>query len=141
MKERINLSVLTLTLDNSSMQKSTTIKLQQRECKPELLSATNKLHPVLQRVFSAREIKSFDEIDYSLKAMSPPHLITNLEQAAQILVSHLKNQSHILIFGDYDADGATSTALCVRALILLGHNNIDFLLTNTKNNFNQQSGQ
>jgi len=109
-------------------EKKLTIKLQQRECKPELLSATCNLHPVLQRVFSARDIQSFDEIDYSLKAMSSPHLITNLEQAAQILVSHLKNKSHILIFGDYDADGATSTALCVRALILLGHDNIDFLL-------------
>ncbi|MCP4075871.1 MAG: single-stranded-DNA-specific exonuclease RecJ [Gammaproteobacteria bacterium] len=110
------------------MPEKTTIKLQQRECKPELLSATCNLHPVLQRVFSARDIRSFDEIDYSLKALSPPHLITNLEQAAQVLVGHLMKESNILIFGDYDADGATSTALCVRALILLGNKHIDFLL-------------
>ncbi|MCK5665982.1 MAG: hypothetical protein KAI17_20980, partial [Thiotrichaceae bacterium] len=82
---------MTPTLDNSSMQEKTTIKLQQRECKPELLSSTCNLHSVLQRVFSARDIQSFDEIDYSLKGLSPPHLITNLEQAAQLLVHHLKH--------------------------------------------------
>ena len=34
----------------------------------------------------------------------------------------------ILVFGDYDADGATSTALCIRALKMLGHQRIDYLL-------------
>ncbi|MBT3204387.1 MAG: single-stranded-DNA-specific exonuclease RecJ [Gammaproteobacteria bacterium] len=111
------------------MQKiNSSIKLQQRPCNPQLLTADCSLHPVLQRVFSARDIQSFAEVEYALKALTPPHLITHLQQAAEILMGHLQQQSNILVFGDYDADGATSTALCVRALILMGHENINFLL-------------
>ncbi len=102
--------------------------LQQRPCNPELLAAETDLHPVLQRVFSARDIASFDELDYSLQGMLDPARITNLQQAAELLADHVEAQSRILIFGDYDADGATSTALCLRALSILGHQNVDFLL-------------
>ncbi len=103
-------------------------QLQQRRCKPELLAAKTGLHPVLQRVFSARDIASFDELDYRLQCMLDPARITNLRAAAKLLANHVLAQSRILIFGDYDADGATSTALCVRALSMLGHRYVDFLL-------------
>jgi single-stranded-DNA-specific exonuclease len=105
-----------------------TVQLQQRPCNPELLAAKTDLHPVLQRVFSAREIESFDELDYNLKSMLDPARITHLQQAAELLCGHIEKQSSILIFGDYDADGATSTALCLRALTMFGHHSVDFLL-------------
>ena len=104
------------------------IKLQQRVCNEHLLNENTQLHPILQRIFSAREIQSFEQVEYSLKSLIPPDQITNLQQAADCLVTHLQQKSNILIFGDYDADGATSTALCVRALGLLGHSNINFVL-------------
>lgn len=104
------------------------IPLQQRQCNAELLNQQTQLHPVLQRVFSAREIESFDEVEYSLRALLAPHNITNLNKAAECVVKHIRHDSSILIFGDYDADGATSTALCVRALTSMGHSRINFLL-------------
>ncbi len=104
------------------------IRLKQRDCRTALLNQQTTLHPILQRVFSARDIQSFDEVEYSLKSLIPPQLITNLQQAAECIVRHLQNESRVLVFGDYDADGATSTALCVRALTSMGHKNCDFLL-------------
>ncbi len=106
----------------------TRIELQQRPCNPDLLATKTDLHPVLQRVFSARDIESFDEIEYSLQAMLDPARITHLQQAAELLAGHVDRQSRILIFGDYDADGATSTALCLRALAMFGHPQTEFLL-------------
>lgn len=83
---------------------------------------------MLQRIFSAREISSFEETRYSVKNLLSPDGISHLAAAAQLLAQHVEQQSSILILGDYDADGATSTALCIRALKMLGHCNASFLL-------------
>ncbi len=92
------------------------------------MSTDCDLHPLLKRIFSAREISSFQETQYALADVTTPDGITNLSEAAALLTHHIQQQSSILIVGDYDADGATSTALCVRALKLLGHMNVSFLL-------------
>ncbi len=92
------------------------------------MSTDCDLHPLLKRIFSAREISSFQETQYALADLTTPDGITNLSEAAALLTHHIQQQSSILIVGDYDADGATSTALCVRALKLLGHLNVSFLL-------------
>ncbi len=105
-----------------------TLQLKQRNCQAELLNRQTRLHPVLQRVLSARDIQSFDEINYALKFLIAPQKITNLQQAAETIVGHLQKESSLLIFGDYDADGATSTALCIKALSLMGFKKVSFLL-------------
>ena len=92
------------------------------------MSEVTGLHPVLQRVLSARGIRSFAETRYSLNELIRPNRISNLELAAERVARHIQNGSDILIFGDYDADGATSAALCVRALNMLGHHKVSFLL-------------
>ncbi len=104
------------------------IVFRQREADAQLLAEESSLHPLLQRIFSARGISSFSETSYSLSHLLSPEGITNLNQAAQLLAKHIHQQSSILILGDYDADGATSTALCVRALNMLGHTNVSFIL-------------
>lgn len=108
--------------------KKPSIQLKQRYCDPQLLSQQSALHPIVQRVFSARKIRSFDEIHYSLSSLISPQQITHLAEAAELLATHVYKQSTVLIFGDYDADGATSTALCVKALNLLGHHKVSFYL-------------
>ena len=55
-------------------------------------------------------------------------VIRNLPEAAQLVARCITQQQQILIFGDYDADGATSTALCVKALKLMGHEQVDYLM-------------
>lgn len=104
------------------------IVLKQRVANAQLLATESDLHPLLQRIFSARGLSSYAEASYSLDRLLAPENITHLAQAAELLAQHIHQQSSILILGDYDADGATSTALCVRALTMLGHNNVSFVL-------------
>lgn len=86
------------------------------------------MHPILQRVYSARDIESFADTEYALQALIRPEQISHVQFAAEQVARHIRQGSSILIFGDYDADGATSTALCIRALHLFEHQRVDFLL-------------
>ncbi len=104
------------------------IVFKQRTADAKFLATETDLHPLLQRIFSARGLSNYAETRYSLGNLIAPDEITNLTAAANLLAQHIQQQSSILILGDYDADGATSTALCVRALNMLGHDNVNFLL-------------
>jgi len=86
------------------------------------------LDPVFWRVLAARGVKSAAETRYPLGNMLDLDKIRHLQFAADLLAEHVIDNNGILIFGDYDADGATSTALCVRALRLLGHENVSYLM-------------
>jgi len=92
------------------------------------LPRTQDLDPLFWRLLAARGVKSEVETRYSLKNMLDIDEIRHLQLAADLLAEHIIDNQRVLIFGDYDADGATSTALCVRALALLGHNNTDYLM-------------
>ena len=84
--------------------------------------------PPIWKILAGRGVSSFDETDYKLSRMLPIESIKNLPKAAKLLASTIQKNQQILIFGDYDADGATSTALCVRALTLMGHRNVSYLM-------------
>ncbi len=75
------------------------------------------VHPVLARVLAGRGQRQAP--DYSLKGLLPPTL-GGLERAADILAEAIRGGQRILVVGDFDADGATGTALAVRALRSLG---------------------
>jgi len=92
------------------------------------LPRTQDLDPVFWRILAARGVKNEAEIQYSLKNMLDIDKIRHLHLAAELLAKHIIDNNRVLIFGDYDADGATSTALCVRVLALLGHKNTDYLM-------------
>jgi single-stranded-DNA-specific exonuclease len=86
------------------------------------------MDPVFRRILASRGVRSYSETSYPLKNMLAIDEIKYLDKAAAVLVKHIQQNGRILIFGDYDADGATSTALCVRALSLLGHSNPSYLM-------------
>ena len=85
------------------------------------------LHPLLARLYAARGIKDKSELDYELKSLIPPTALTNATAAAQLLADAIEAEAKMLIIGDYDCDGATATAVGMRALKALGAN-VDFLL-------------
>ncbi len=91
---------------------------------------SSALHPVLQKIFSHRHVDSLEEIDYSLNKLTGFNQLKGIEPAIALIVNAIKNQQKILIVGDFDADGATSTAVCVRALRMLGHQSVSFLVPN-----------
>ncbi len=88
------------------------------------------LHPVLARVFRRRGVRSLRELDYSLRNLAPVEALKGIERAVSVLEESLQKGHSVLIVGDFDADGATSTALAVRALRGMGAARVEYLVPN-----------
>ena len=86
------------------------------------------LHPVLRRVYGARPITGPDELALRLDQLLPISTLDGAEIAADLLASAHRTRRRVLIVGDFDADGATSTALMMRQLTALGFEQPDFLV-------------
>ncbi|PJD95479.1 MAG: single-stranded-DNA-specific exonuclease RecJ [Legionella sp.] len=85
---------------------------------------------VLKRIFIARGVKDEKELDKQLQTLLPFHTLKGIELACERLEQALHLQQRILIIGDFDADGATSTALAVTALRAMGAQNVEYLVPN-----------
>jgi single-stranded-DNA-specific exonuclease len=86
------------------------------------------LHPVLWRAYAARGIRSVDDLGLGLERLTPIGTLEGVDAAVELLVA--RRQQPILVIGDFDADGATSTAIIVRALRAWGFPHVDFLVPN-----------
>lgn len=86
--------------------------------------------PLLNRIYQARNVQSSEELEYGLTNLLPYHGLTDIDQALDCLEEALHTQQRILIVGDFDADGATSTALAVRALKAFGFQQVSYLVPN-----------
>ncbi|MGX2973782.1 single-stranded-DNA-specific exonuclease RecJ [Ursidibacter arcticus] len=94
------------------------------------ITTTEKLseHPLLNRIYQARGVSSAQELDLSLKGIHNPNQLANIEQAVELLYQSYLKQDRIIVVGDFDADGATSTALAILALRQFGFENVDYLI-------------
>lgn len=88
------------------------------------------LHPVLRRVYAARGIRSADQLALGLERLAPISALDGLQPAVDLLLRHFERASRIVVVGDFDADGATSTALVVRQLERLGFPAVAFEVPN-----------
>ena len=86
------------------------------------------LHPVLRRVYCARSVAGPDDLALRLDQLLPVSTLGGVEQAAELLVACHRKRARVLVVGDFDADGATSTALVIRQLRVLGFEQPDFLV-------------
>ncbi|NOQ35009.1 MAG: single-stranded-DNA-specific exonuclease RecJ [Methylococcaceae bacterium] len=86
--------------------------------------------PILQRIFAARGITSNDELDRSLAKLPSPWLLSGMEVMVSHLITAIKNTQKIVIVADFDADGATSCAVAIRGLSLLGAKKLAFVVPN-----------
>jgi len=84
----------------------------------------------LQRIYAARGILSSQEMERGLERLLPFESLLGIERAVSLLTEVLMRQGKILVVGDFDADGATSTAVAVRALKSFGAREVDFLVPN-----------
>jgi single-stranded-DNA-specific exonuclease len=89
-----------------------------------------QMHPVLQRVYAARGVRSSQDLALSMQQLLAVGTLGQVEAAAELLCRHRQGGGLVLIIGDFDADGATSTALFVRALRSWGFAAVDFLVPN-----------
>lgn len=90
----------------------------------------SNLHPVIARIYAARGVQSVDALDKSLTKLPSPWLLSGMDVMVNHLIDALKQQQRISIVGDYDADGATSCAVAVKGLQLLGFENVAFVVPN-----------
>ncbi|GMR15831.1 MAG: hypothetical protein BMS9Abin31_0125 [Gammaproteobacteria bacterium] len=89
--------------------------------------AITELSSVLNRVYANRNIKSENELDYSISKLLPFEQLKGIAEAAALISDAIKNESTIVIVGDFDVDGATSTTVAVKALRSMGAKKFTFL--------------
>jgi single-stranded-DNA-specific exonuclease len=87
------------------------------------------IHPLLQRIYSARGVQHERELQYQLANLHKPNF-KGMAEAVSLLADAVVAQAKIIIVGDFDADGATSSALAVLALRSMGLPHVDFLVPN-----------
>ncbi|PCK09667.1 MAG: single-stranded-DNA-specific exonuclease RecJ [Alteromonadaceae bacterium] len=90
----------------------------------------HNINDMLSTVYKSRGATQSYPCEYSLKQLHMPHSMVGLEHAAELLAAALEGEKRLLIVGDFDADGATSTALCMRCFEAFGHKNVDYLVPN-----------
>ncbi len=88
------------------------------------------LHPLLKRLYASRGVRGEQDLERSVKAMLPWQQLNGMDRAVAILHDALREGLRIIVVGDFDADGATSTALSVLALRRLGGTNVSYLVPN-----------
>ena len=93
-------------------------------------SLSSDLHPVIDRIYRGRNIANLDDLENGLKGLTHFNVLKGMPQAAQILADAVVQNKRIIIVGDFDADGATSTSVCILALRAMGYHNVDFLVPN-----------
>ena len=89
-----------------------------------------ELHPVLARIYAARNVVSAEELEHSLDRLHPPELLKGIDAAVDLLASSIVSNQHILVVADFDADGATSCAVALRALRAMGAQQVSYVVPN-----------
>jgi len=90
--------------------------------------ALQSLDPVLARLYAARGVTAPDQLDYGLAGLAPVGSLDNIDAAVALLLKY--RDARILVVGDFDVDGATSTALMLRCLREFGFAFVDYLVPN-----------
>jgi single-stranded-DNA-specific exonuclease len=88
----------------------------------------SSLHPVLRRVYAARGVCDAEQLDLGLERLLPVGTLGGVPAAVDLLLRCHRDGRRVLVVGDFDADGATSTALVVRQLRRLGFSDPGFLV-------------
>ena len=95
------------------------------------------LPAIIKQIYASRGVTSAQQLELNLTNLNglgakggENHALKGLTQACILLHQALIDNTHIMIVGDFDADGATSTALMMVALALMGSKNHDFLVPN-----------
>lgn len=91
--------------------------------------AASGISPALARILAARGIETPSQLESSLSGLIAPEKLTNNAQMAGLLADAIAQEKSLLVIGDYDADGATATAVAVRGLRSMGAQ-VDYLVPN-----------
>lgn len=90
----------------------------------------SQLHPLLRQIYARRGVNSGQELEQQIANMLPANLLKGIERAVALLLAAHAEQWKVVIVGDFDADGATSTATLMHGLRLLGFLDVDYMVPN-----------
>jgi single-stranded-DNA-specific exonuclease len=97
---------------------------------PDGINLPDSIHPVLKRIYASRNIKSSEDLDYSLGSLIPYEELGGINDAVILLQEMMTQKKRILIVADFDADGATSCALAIRGLTAMGAEDVIYVVPN-----------
>lgn len=92
------------------------------------IEALGDIDPLHARLFAMRGLTAPHELDYGLANLAPIGALENIDRAAELVIA--KRNEKITVVGDFDVDGATSTALVLRCLREFGFKDVDYLVPN-----------
>lgn len=88
------------------------------------------LPDLIKRIYAGRGIREAQELDLQLKSLIPPNKLLGAQEAAVLLADAIEGDARVVIVGDFDADGATSSALAVSVLRQMGLQEVSYLVPN-----------
>src|SRR6056300_1629136 len=91
---------------------------------------SSSLPPLLKRLYANRGIRTPDELNLALNGLIPPVKLKGARDAAALLADAIEGEARVVIVGDFDADGATSSALAVAVLRQMGLQEVSYLVPN-----------
>ena len=97
---------------------------------PDGINLPDSIHPVLKRIYASRNIKSSEDLDYSLGSLISYEELGGIDDAVILLQEMITQKKRILIVADFDADGATSCALAIRGLTAMGAEDVIYVVPN-----------
>ena len=102
--------------------------IETRPKRPANLGAD--LPPFLRDALAARGVTEAEDLRLPLAGLIPPTALPAIDTAAERLATAVMDDERIVIAGDFDADGATASALCVSLLRAFGATRVDYRVPN-----------
>jgi single-stranded-DNA-specific exonuclease len=91
-------------------------------------SGLRSVDPLFARLYATRGVLAADELDYALARIAPVGVLDKVDAAVDLLLANRSRK--IVVIGDFDVDGATSTALMLRAMAAFGFSDVEYLVPN-----------
>lgn len=104
--------------------------IRARPVKADISGLPDGFNPVLRRVLAARGVRDANELSLGLADLQRPGSMAGLKEAASLLADAVTGDRSILVVGDFDADGATGTALALLSLAAMGCKRAGFRVPN-----------
>lgn len=105
------------------------VEIVRRRAQPST-SLLADYHPVLARIYAARDVGSPAQLEQTLASLVQASALSQIDAAVDLLAEAVRGDERMLVVADFDADGATSCAVAVRALRAMGARHVDYIVPN-----------
>ncbi len=115
-------------MSDHSVSNSSSPQIKRREAISSDVTLLSEIHPVLRQVYLNRGVTKHSQLDRTLKNLPNYQALSGISTAVDIILCAIQANKKILIVADFDADGATSCAIAIRGLRMLGAKHLDFVV-------------